>query len=402
MKKVAQINSVCGYSSTGRTTYDLAVSFEEAGYDSHVFYGLRSTDYKHATKFTNDFEVKTHILKTRLLGKHAFYSRRATRRLVDMLKRFHPDVIRLGQVHGHYLNVPILFEYFYESGIPVVWTLHDCWAMTGHCAHFTRVKCEKWKTGCFKCPQKHSYPNSWFFDRSKAGWKDKKKYFTFPKDLTLVAPSNFIADLARQSFLKDHSIVTIYNGVDTEVFKPNDKIAKRTALGISRDAFVVLGMAGKWFNSQNRDRVLSLIEKSSEMTILLIGKASALKKQMPENVICLDYINSLKELAETYNCADVFLNLSDEDSFSKVTAEAMACGVPVVGLNSTAIPEVIGDTGVVLPPDAGSEAILTALKRLQKEDLTVLSKKARSRAVMYFDLKKNYQQYVALIKEKSK
>ncbi|MEX1308549.1 MAG: glycosyltransferase [Eubacteriales bacterium] len=399
-KKVAQINSVCGYSSTGRTTYDLAVCFKDAGFDSRVYYGLRSTDYLKAYKFTNTLEVKVHILKTRLLGKHAFYSRRATKRLVEMLKEFQPDVIRLGQVHGHYLNIPVLFKYFSESNVPVVWTLHDCWAMTGHCAHFTRVQCEKWKTGCYQCPQKHSYPNSWIFDRSKAGWRDKKKYFNLPKNITLVAPSHFIADLAKLSFLKNHDIKTIYNGVDTNIFKPDPDQSMRGELGISKDAFLVLGMAGKWFDARNREKSIDMIQKAEDIIFVLIGKPPH-NMTLPEHVISIDYISDLDRLAKTYACADVFLNLSDEDSFSKVTAEAMACGTPVVGLNSTAIPEVIGDAGVVLPPESGSDAFLEAFNQLKAKDLDELSKEARKRAVTLFNQNKNYQAYLALIEEKA-
>ena len=179
MKKLIQINSVCGHSSTGRTTLDLAYMAESQGFDSYVFYGLRGTDYSNGIRFNSEWDVKTHILKTRFLGKHAFYSRRATQKLIKLLKNVQPDIIRLGQIHGHYLNVPILFDYLAESGIPVIWTLHDCWAMTGHCAHFTSIKCEKWKTGCFKCPQLKAYPKSLIFDRSKESWRDKKFFFNY-------------------------------------------------------------------------------------------------------------------------------------------------------------------------------------------------------------------------------
>ena len=272
IKKVAQINSVCGNSSTGRTTYDLAVTFKRAGLESRVYYGVRSTDYSDAVRFTNTFEVKLHVLKTRLLGKHAFYSKIATKRLVKLLKEFNPDVIRLGQVHGHYLNVPVLFKYFNECKVPVVWTLHDCWSMTGHCAHFSHVKCDKWKTGCYHCPQKKSYPKSLIFDRSKAGWRDKNKFFNLPRNITLVAPSQFIADVAAESFLHNHKIVTIYNGVDTDIFKPTDNMERTENLGIASDAFVVLGMAGKWFLDQNKARAQSIIEALKDVTFVLIGK----------------------------------------------------------------------------------------------------------------------------------
>jgi len=199
MIKIAQINSVCGHGSTGRTTRDLADRINMADMDCRIFYGVKDCNYENSYKFISFFGVKLHILQTRLLGKHAFYSRLATKRLVRKLKEYKPDAIRLDQVHGHYLNIPILFDYFSKSKIPVVWTMNDCWAVTGHCAHFEKVGCEKWKTGCFECPQLHEYPISLIFDRSKESWRDKNIYFNKPENITFVCPSKWIESVLRQS-----------------------------------------------------------------------------------------------------------------------------------------------------------------------------------------------------------
>ena len=122
----------------------------------------------------------THLdVYKRQLSKHA------TKRLIQKIKNINPNVIQLHNLHGYYLNIPILFDYLKQSGIPVVWTLHDCWAFTGHCVHYTCVKCNRWKTGCYACPRKNSYPNSFVFDRSRQNYAMKKKTYADIPNMTL-------------------------------------------------------------------------------------------------------------------------------------------------------------------------------------------------------------------------
>ena len=113
----------------------------------------------------------------------------------------------------------MLFNYIKKSDIPVVWTLHDCWAFTGQCPHFTLAKCDKWKTGCYDCPQYREYPAS-LYDNTKRMWKLKKKWFTGVKNITIVTPSKWLAELAKESYLKKYPIKVINNGINLKIFKP--------------------------------------------------------------------------------------------------------------------------------------------------------------------------------------
>ncbi len=397
MKKLALINSVCGFSSTGRITLDIAQLAEKQGFSPYVFYGLRKTAYKNAVRFNTDLDVKLHVLKTRLLGKHAFYSKGATKRLIKRLISFNPDVILLGQVHGHYINIPVLFSYLAESNVPVIWTLHDCWAMTGHCAHFNYVKCDKWKTGCSHCPQLREYPISLIFDRSRESWRDKKYYFQLPKNMKIVCPSDWLAELAGESFLNVHPITRIYNSVDTTIFKPRGNIKSRKKYGISEDKFIILGMANKWFDKRNFEKSQYIINNlNDDMVICLIGAQKKYIKFFNNRVVPISYINDIQDLADAYSMCDVFVNLSYEDSFGNVNAEAMACGTPVIGYDATAIPEVVGDCGVILETASTGENILDAIHTLRLADINALSKKGVTRVNKFFGNKKNYQQYIDL------
>ena len=164
-------------------------------------------------------ENKRHYILGSLFDRNGCFSRIGTRNLIKDLESFDPDVIHLHNLHKFCINFPILFKYLKESNKKVVWTLHDCWAFTGHCPHFDMIGCEKWKTFCYKCPQFKSYPKS-YIDRSRSMYKLKKKWFTGVENMTLVTPSKWLADLAKQSFLKDYPIQVINNGIDLSIFKP--------------------------------------------------------------------------------------------------------------------------------------------------------------------------------------
>ena len=147
-----------------------------------------------------------HALISRLLDNHGLNSNKATRKLIDRIRDIKPDIVHLHNIHGYFLNYALLFDFLKDAGIPIVWTLHDCWTFTGHCAHFIFIGCDKWKVGCKHCPQKLSYPTSWLCDRSHRNYKIKKMVYTSIPNLILVPVSDWLAGLLRFSFMKEHSI----------------------------------------------------------------------------------------------------------------------------------------------------------------------------------------------------
>ena len=193
--KVFQINSVCGIRSTGRICTDLAEVLSSSGHECKIAYGRETVPEKYKNisyRIGSNLGVKLNALKARIFDNEGFNAKGATRKLVKEIKAFNPDVIHLHNLHGYYLNLKILFGYLKKADKPVVWTLHDCWAFTGHCSYFDFAGCTKWQTQCHHCSQKKDYPVSKCRDRSRKNYLDKKQIFTGVKNLTIVTPSKWL------------------------------------------------------------------------------------------------------------------------------------------------------------------------------------------------------------------
>ncbi len=165
-----------------------------------VCYGRQCNEKTNVNRYKigNKISLGYHLIITRLFDAHGLGSICETRKLIRRIKEYQPDVVNLHNIHGYYINYKLLFKYLKEANIPVVWTLHDCWPFTGHCAYFDLAGCEKWKTGCEACPQKSSYPKSIWLDRSKKNYELKKDLFAgLAENLTIVTPSAWLAELVR-------------------------------------------------------------------------------------------------------------------------------------------------------------------------------------------------------------
>lgn len=347
--KILQINSVCGIRSTGRICTDLADVLLQNGHECKIAYGRESVPEKYgkiAVRIGNDLNAKLHALQSRIFDNSGFGSKLATEKFIEWLKEDNPDIIHLHNIHGYYINVEILFNYLAESNKPVVWTLHDCWAFTGHCAYYSYVKCDKWKTGCFNCPQKKRYPSSYLWDASKQNWLKKKALFTRVKKMTLVTPSNWLANEVNQSFLNKYPVKVIPNGIDLNVFKPtfSDFKEKNGLVG----KMVILGVASTW---GARKGVKDFVELSKILDdsykIILVGLTEPQKKELPSNILKITRTNNVRELAEIYTAADVFFNPTYEDNYPTVNLEAQACGTPVITYKTGGSMESVPDGNVV-------------------------------------------------------
>ena len=330
--KVLMINSVCGIRSTGRICTDIAEELERQGHEVKIAYGRETVPEKYrkyAVRIGTDLDVKLHGLKTRLLDRHGFGSARATKKFIKWVKEFDPDVIHLHNLHGYYINVKVLFDYLRTCGKKIIWTLHDCWAFTGHCSHFDYIGCDRWKNGCKSCPNKREYPKSIFLDNSKNSYNLKKNSFTGIENLTIVTPSKWLKNLVRESFLSQYEIKCIYNGIDTNIFKPtNSDIKKRYDLDDKR---VVLAVSSVWNTKKGYHDILALSRMLPDAyRIVIVGISEKQAKELPENIVGICRTNNTKELAELYTCAEVFVNPTYEDTYPTVNLEAQACGTPVI------------------------------------------------------------------------
>ena len=201
--RVAQINSVAR-GSTGSIAVGLARAMQAEGIENRIFYGRGDAPSDvSAVRFASASDVYGHVLKTRLFDAHGFASKRSTRRLIAMLEDFAPDVVHLHNLHGYYVNLPMLFRYLKRKALPVIWTFHDFWPITGHCAHFSVARCDRWQNACFDCPQKGGYPSSFIKDNSAINFRKKKRIVKSIKRLSVVAVSNWCARLLKQSFLDE-------------------------------------------------------------------------------------------------------------------------------------------------------------------------------------------------------
>jgi len=339
--KVLQINAVSGIMSTGRTTNEIADYLNNNGHEGYIAYS-EGLPYEKGYKIGTQLEKKLHALCSRIFGKQAYYSKKGTKNLIKYIGQIKPDIVHLNNLHSNYINLGMLLEYLSKEDIPTVVTLHDCWFYTGKCTHYTIENCYKWKTECDKCPQLKKDNKSWFFDYTNKMFRDKKEWFNKIPRLAVVGVSDWITNEAKSSFLSSASIITrIYNWIDLEVFKPVSTNKKEQISGI-KDKFIILGVASGWTNEKGLNKFIELSKLIQEdKVILLIGR---MKKniKLPYNIIHIDETHDVNELVEYYSMADVFVNLSVQESFGKVTAEALACGTPVIVFNSTANPELVG------------------------------------------------------------
>lgn len=362
--KVLFINSVYGRGSTGRIVKDLGEALEKQGHSYMVAYGRgEKLADPHCYFIGSKASVYFHAAMSRLTDRAGFYSKAATKKLVRFIGEYAPDVIHLHNLHGYYLNIEILFDYLktqYKG--KVVWTLHDCWAFTGHCSYYSHAGCHKWKTGCHRCPQKAAYPASILADNAKDNYSRKKQTFCGVPNMTIVTVSQWLKKETEQSILRDYPIKHVYNGVNLEAFCPVQNEIKQE-LGISKKKLVLLVSDG-WDARKGYETALAVAAVApSDWHFVMVGLTLAQIRNLPSNITGLERIWNRQKLIEYYSAADVFFNPSLEETFGLVTAEAMACGTPAVVMNSTACPELIADSlcGAVLQLGSSPESMVKAL-----------------------------------------
>ena len=307
-----------------------------AGEESFAFWGRgREAEKPNEMKFASDVEVKLDVLQTRMDGKAGFHSKTATSRLLARLDEIQPDVVHLHNLHGYYVNVEMLFNWLANHECKVEWTLHDCWAFTGHCAHFTYVKCAQWKDHCAyskPCSQIHTYPKT--FSKASCAWNfdSKKRVFTLmpTERMKLITPSQWLADLVGESFLKGYPVELRHNTIDTNVFKPMPSdFRERYGIG---NRLMILGVASPWTERKGLGDFIRLAGEldSEKYAIVLVGLSRKQIGRLPECVIGIQRTDSREQLAAIYTAADVFFNPTTEDNYPTVNLEAEACGTPVV------------------------------------------------------------------------
>jgi putative colanic acid biosynthesis glycosyltransferase len=346
--KVLQINTVCGVGSTGRIATGISDVCRKNGVENYVAYGYGKTSFPYSYRIGSDFDYYIHNIMSRVFCKQGNYSFRATKRFLSWVEEIQPDIIHLHNLHGNFINIDLLFNYIKQTKLPCVWTLHDCWSFTGKCTHFDYINCDKWREGCYSCPQLNNYPQSLFIDNSKKEYQKKKKLFSTIDNLTIITPSRWLAGLVKESFLGNYHVKVINNGIDLNIFKPtkSDWIHKHNL----ENKFIILGVASGWEERKGLKYFLRFAESFDDnQQIVLVGLTEKQKNSLPSNIIGITRTNNIKELAEIYSAADVFVNPTLEEVMGMTNVESLACGTPVVTFKSGGSPECIDiNTGIAI------------------------------------------------------
>lgn len=362
------INVVAGSGSTGRIAAEQCRKLQAQGHECVLAYGRWESNCEGVKthRIGTSLDYRVHGLLTRLFDLHGFGSKRATREFLRWVKEYDPDVIWLHNIHGYYLNIELLFDYLKTCGKTIRWTLHDCWAFTGHCSYFSYVGCEQWKTGCVKCPQLTSYPKCIGISNVKRNYTRKKNAFTGVPSMILTVPSRWLAGLVQQSFLNQYPIEVIRNKVNTEIFKPLPSDF-REKYGL-QGKIIILGVANIWEKRKGLQTFIKLADRLDDrFTVVLVGVSDQQKAKLPDKILTLSKTENASDLAKIYTAADLFVNPSVEETFGLTTLEALSCGTTAIVFRGTACEEVVQNTkGVAIEPNM--EILIETIRQLTNEN----------------------------------
>ena len=389
--KVLFVNLVYGVGSTGKIIADIMELLKKYGNDVKALYGTGAvSENKDAVKVSGDFGYYFHNFMSRFTDHAGLYSWRATRKLIREIRDFKPDIIHLHTLHGFYVNYEMLFCFLKKANIPVVWTLHDCWAFTGHCTHFSQAKCTQWQTECQDCKLLYRYPQCYFKGDVKRNYLRKKNAFTGVKNLVITTPSQWLADQVRQSFLQNYPILVIPNGIDRTIFHPqSSNLREKYHL---EDKKIVLGVANAWNARKGLSDMLALASRLGlDYQVVLIGLTEKQLPDIPPNVLGILRTMNQTELAQWYSIADVFVNPTYEETFGLTTVEAQACGTPVVVYETDGCPETIASGNGLLVTQGDMQTLEISVR-----DIADSRWHANPQKIAQFDKNSVYQKYIEL------
>ena len=406
MKKLLQINPVIRINtSTGRIMQEIGQLAISKGWESYIAYsygrdGVKPCDSK-LVPVGNKADVAWHGLVTRLTDRHGLASEGATRAFIREIERIQPDIIHIHNIHGYFLNYRVLFDYLAKCDIPVVWTVHDCWLYTGHCYYYSYIGCNKWKSECVHCPQRKLFPTSWWADRSKQNFRDKKAAFTsLPKErFTIVPVSRWIKGEMLQSFLKDYDFRVIHNGIDTNVFTIYDptEVKRKYQLEGKR---IILGVASIWCEEKGWNDFMRLAEQLDEHErLVLVGVDEKHQALLPKHVTGISRTENIRQLAELYSAAEVFVNPTWQDNYPTVNLEAIACGTPVVTYRTGGSIEAVTESTGLVVEQGDIDGLLKAVRTIEERGKAHYQQPCRAYALANFKKEDRYAEYLKLYDE---
>lgn len=398
--RLLQINVSANWGSTGKIAEQINIVAKEKGWDTYIAYGRYSNPSKSKLiRIGSSLDVYEHYAEHLFTDNDGLASRKETDKLIKEIEKIKPSVIHVHNIHDHWVNYRILFKYLNTLEIPILWTQHDCWSFTGGCYYFSRIKCEQWKKECTSsCPIRRNRFFRRFINQTVNHYNLKKALFLQTKHLTLVTVSKWLEGVIRESFLKELDIKTIYNGVDTDVFRPlNENLNVLREYGIE-NVLYVMGVASVWEERKgfaDYCKLATIIP--SYVKLVLVGLKKQKKREAEKyGIIGISRTNNVEELVHLYCGASVVLNLSYEETFGMTTVEGFACGTPGIVYNTTASPELINpETGIVVEP-GDIEGVADAIMEILSQGKQHYSAACRKRAEEHFDKKECFDKYIDL------
>ncbi len=395
--KVLQVNTVCGTGSVGRIALDLYHLIEEKGNECRIAYGRgEAPDDIKSIKVNSKLDFYGHVMYNFVTGANGFASTHCTKELIKQIEAYNPDIIHLHNIHGFYLNIEVFFEYLKRIDKPVVWTLHDCWSFTGHCAYFDYVGCDKWQAECNHCEQyKSAYPYGLLHDNSVHNYRKKKALFNGVNHLTLVTPSKWLENYVKQSFLKDYPVEVIHNGIDLKQFKP---VKGKLTLQYANDyKKIILGVANMWEPRKGLKYFEQLATMlSEEYKIVLVGLSEKQIGKVSSKIIGISRTNNVTELAELYSMAAVYVNATLEDNFPTTNIEALACGTPVITFATGGSIESVDEECGMIVPKGDVDKLKSAIEHVcnHLDDYTKCIEKSKK-----YNKDDRFEEYINLYKK---
>lgn len=399
MKTILEINSI-NYSSTGNITLNIAKTARKEGYKVYTSckYSRVGAKFQYEDQIYIGSRLERVVCEelAYITGLKDHFNIIGTYKFLKKIDEIKPDLIHLHSLTDTYINLNMLFKYIRKHKIPVVWTFHDAWAMTGQCFVFETIGCRKWIEGCGHCPQLHEKPASLFLDNTRYLWRKKKKMFTSIPNMTIVTPSNWLKDLVKQSFFKDYPVKVINNGINLDLFKPEESDFREKHN--IQNSFIILGVAARWPMRKGLDVFIRLAkELPDKFKIVMVGTNDETDKLLPENILSIHKTFNQQQLVEIYTAADLFITPTREDNFPTVNIEALACGTPVLTYRTGGSPEIINEKCGSVVEKNDYEAFKNEIIRIEKE--RPYSKQDCIDRAKEFDMNKKFSEYTELFKQ---
>lgn len=401
--RILQINASYSIGSTGAIVRDLGDVISQNRDECFVLCGYSKVQTPNIfcmNKVGNtDYAVKKNIIYSRISGKMGYRYIRKTKKAIAWIRSIKPDVIHLHNIHGDWINIFILFSFLQQTSLPIIWTLHDCWAFTGRCAYFENIWCMKWKTGCYECKNMKTYPITYFFDFSRKMWKDKRENFSRFHSMRIVTPSQWLANYTRESFLSMYQIDVINNGIDIDIFSSSKNVAI-DKLKVDNKK-IVLAVASTWSERKGlRDLIiLHDLLGHEEFQVIIIGLNASQLRNLPSSIIGMRRTSSIEVLVSYYSAASVLVNPTYQDNFPTVNLEALSCGTPVITYCTGGSLESVDESVGEIVEQGNVNELSESVKRVCKKGKDFYSIHCRNRAVEMYNKRDKFHEYIKLYYE---